>query len=192
MRRAKPGEPIEELRERSVSHAAADLATQIAGWAAAKREDIIETYCRGEVDFLPDREANLWSPLFAIASVAIPERLDELKTVALRLVGEKVKHDSEVSPATQLLSDIRTVSAAEATELMPTSRLLCELRNLPDSPWTRLSGNELARMLRPFESGRPDGTGLGLPLALKWLNAQGADLRLTPRPEGGTCAEIRW
>ncbi|HJW72904.1 MAG TPA: ATP-binding protein [Geothrix sp.] len=48
------------------------------------------------------------------------------------------------------------------------------------------------RMLRPFESGRPDGTGLGLPLALKWLNAQGADLRLVPRPEGGTCAEIRW
>jgi two-component system sensor histidine kinase HydH len=47
-------------------------------------------------------------------------------------------------------------------------------------------------MLRPFESGRPDGTGLGLPLALKWLNAQGADLRLAARPEGGTCAEIRW
>ena len=39
---------------------------------------------------------------------------------------------------------------------------------------------------------RPDGTGLGLPLALKWLNAQGADLRLASRPEGGTCAEIRW
>ena len=48
------------------------------------------------------------------------------------------------------------------------------------------------RMLRPFESGRPDGTGLGLPLALKWLNAQGADLHLRPRPEGGTRAEIRW
>lgn len=48
------------------------------------------------------------------------------------------------------------------------------------------------RMLRPFESGRPDGTGLGLPLALKWLNAQGADLRLEPRPEGGTRATIRW
>ena len=47
-------------------------------------------------------------------------------------------------------------------------------------------------MLRPFESGRPEGTGLGLPLALKWLNAQGADLRLEPRPEGGTRAEIRW
>jgi two-component system sensor histidine kinase HydH len=55
-----------------------------------------------------------------------------------------------------------------------------------------LSEDTAIRMLRPFESGRPDGTGLGLPLALKWLNAQGADLRLSPRPEGGTRAEIRW
>ena len=55
-----------------------------------------------------------------------------------------------------------------------------------------LSEDTAIRMLRPFESGRPDGTGLGLPLALKWLNAQGADLRLAARPEGGTCAEIRW
>ena len=61
---------------------------------------------------------------------------------------------------------------------------------LDDGPG--LSEDTAIRMLRPFESGRPDGTGLGLPLALKWLNAQGADLRLALRPEGGTCAEIRW
>jgi signal transduction histidine kinase len=55
-----------------------------------------------------------------------------------------------------------------------------------------LSEQAVRRMLRPFESGRPGGTGLGLPLALKWLNAQGADLRLATRAEGGTRAEIRW
>ncbi len=55
-----------------------------------------------------------------------------------------------------------------------------------------IAEGKLERMLRPFESGRPDGTGLGLPLALKWLNGQGAELRLAPRPGGGTCAEIRW
>jgi len=55
-----------------------------------------------------------------------------------------------------------------------------------------LGEDTAVRMLRPFESGRPEGTGLGLPLALKWLNAQGADLRLEARPEGGTRAEIRW
>lgn len=50
----------------------------------------------------------------------------------------------------------------------------------------------LVRMLRPFESGRPDGTGLGLPLALKWLNAQGADLRVESAPEGGTRVVVSW
>ena len=49
-----------------------------------------------------------------------------------------------------------------------------------------------ARMLKPFESGRPDGTGLGLPLALKWLNAQGADLRFGLPSEGGTRVEVCW
>ena len=50
----------------------------------------------------------------------------------------------------------------------------------------------LIRMLRPFESGRPEGTGLGLPLALKWLNVQGADLRIEARAEGGTRVRITW
>jgi signal transduction histidine kinase len=48
------------------------------------------------------------------------------------------------------------------------------------------------RMLKPFESGRPDGTGLGLPLALKWLNVQGADLAIALRPEGGSRLTVRW
>lgn len=55
-----------------------------------------------------------------------------------------------------------------------------------------LGEDTLIRMLRPFESGRPDGTGLGLPLALKWINAQGADLRIERRLEGGTRVVIRW
>ncbi|MBL0210042.1 MAG: hypothetical protein IPQ13_03875 [Holophagaceae bacterium] len=55
-----------------------------------------------------------------------------------------------------------------------------------------LGEDTLLRMLRPFESGRPDGTGLGLPLALKWINAQGADLRFEKREEGGTRVEIWW
>lgn len=50
----------------------------------------------------------------------------------------------------------------------------------------------VARMLKPFESGRADGTGLGLPLALKWLSIQGADLRFDVRPEGGTRVSIKW
>jgi signal transduction histidine kinase len=55
-----------------------------------------------------------------------------------------------------------------------------------------LNPETAARMLKPFESGRPDGTGLGLPLALKWLNVQGADLVIALRPEGGSRLTVRW
>jgi signal transduction histidine kinase len=64
------------------------------------------------------------------------------------------------------------------------------LEVLDDGPG--LGEETLIRMLRPFESGRPDGTGLGLPLALKWLNAQGADLKIGRRGERGTRAAIQW
>lgn len=55
-----------------------------------------------------------------------------------------------------------------------------------------MSPDTLQRMLRPFESGRPDGTGLGLPLAHKWALAMGAELAISKGPEGGTLAAIRW
>ncbi len=61
---------------------------------------------------------------------------------------------------------------------------------LDDGPG--LGPDAAARMLRPFESGRGDGTGLGLPLALKWLNAQGADLHIALRPEGGSRLTVGW
>ncbi len=55
-----------------------------------------------------------------------------------------------------------------------------------------LGEETLAKMMRPFESGRPDGTGLGLPLALKWINAQGADLLFEKLEAGGTRTTVRW
>ena len=55
-----------------------------------------------------------------------------------------------------------------------------------------LCHENLERLLRPFESGRPDGNGLGLPLAFKWLSAQGADLSAYKRNTGGSAFVIRW
>jgi signal transduction histidine kinase len=55
-----------------------------------------------------------------------------------------------------------------------------------------LSQQDLERTLRPFESGRPDGFGLGLPLAFKWLNAQGADLSVRRGESGGSIFVIRY
>lgn len=58
-----------------------------------------------------------------------------------------------------------------------------------DGPGIRNS----TRALRPFESERPGGLGLGLPLSLKILTLHGGTLHLARRPSGtGTEAVCRW
>ena len=61
-------------------------------WADAYKEQISKAYLKQNLDFLRDREADIWEPLFAIASVAVPERLEELKQIAIRLSGPKARH----------------------------------------------------------------------------------------------------
>jgi Protein of unknown function (DUF3631) len=150
MRRAKAGEVTEELRERAVKQEAIALTQRIVNWATAKRQEIIDSYNGSEVSSLPYREANIWAPLFAIARIAVPDRLDCLKAVALRLIGEKQKQDLELSPAVRLLVDLRSIFATHRAEKISTDRLLAELRSLPDGPWRGLSGSHLAHLLRPF------------------------------------------
>jgi hypothetical protein len=153
MKRAKHGEDVDVFRRRTLGDIAA-LAKEIRNWAAANEQNVAEAYRQNAIDFLSGREADIWEGLFAIIRVAAPERIDELRATAIRLVAEKAEHDTDSEASViRLLSDIRTVFEAEANELMPTSRLIKQLRTLPDGPWARLSGSELARMLRPFEIG---------------------------------------
>lgn len=152
MQRAKRGENVAEFRRRTLGNITA-LAEEIGAWATANKQYVAEAYHQNTIDFLSGREVDVWENLFAIIRVAAPERIDELKTAAIRLVAEKAQYDTDSEESViRLLSDLRAVFAAEATELMPTSRLLWELRNLSDGP-TRLSGIELARKLRPFKIG---------------------------------------
>lgn len=87
-----------------------------------------------------------------------------------------------------LLENACSATPVSGTVLVKVDVLSLEI--LDEGPG--LSEDTAARMMRPFESGRPEGTGLGLPLALKWLAAQGAELRLESHPKGGARAVIRW
>ena len=51
---------------------------------------------------------------------------------------------------------------------------------------------DVSKALRPFESARAGGLGLGLPLVLKILALHQGTLDLAPRPGGGTQAVCRW
>jgi hypothetical protein len=106
-----------------------------------------------DLGFLEDREADLWMPLFAVCTVAAPDRVDELKKCARSLCGAKAADDAEDSHALKLLADVRRVWPNGRLHIL-TSALLDALKIIPDSPWGE-SGRELtprglATILRPF------------------------------------------
>ena len=49
----------------------------------------------------------------------------------------------------------------------------------------------LERIFEPFFSTRPDGTGLGLPIARRIAQAHGGDLSVESRPGVGTTVTVR-
>ena len=99
---------------------------------------------------LHDREADIWEPLFAIASVAVPNRVGELKQIALNLSGEKRSLDVDESEGLRLLADIRTVFEKSQITNIHTDDLLLELKTFRESPWEELKATKLAKLLRPF------------------------------------------
>ena len=49
---------------------------------------------------------------------------------------------------------------------------------------------ELEKVFKPFYTTKPYGTGLGLPLARRFMRNLGGDVKIQNRPEGGTLVEI--
>jgi hypothetical protein len=126
----------------------------VAAFVRAYRPAIEEAYKRlvdADLDFLGDREADLWIPLFAVCSITDPDRLRELKQCAIDLSKAKSGEDANDSLPLKLLADIRTVWP-EGQDKCSSADLLEKLKALEESPWTEhlLTAHKLARMLKPF------------------------------------------
>lgn len=151
MRRHLETERIARFRCRQASEQADGIVCAITSWVERHKDQIAKAYLKQKLDFLKDREADNWEPLFAIASVAVPERLDELKQIAIRLSGEKTKSDVDDALGIRLLADIRTVFEATKSKKMSTADLNLRLAALPESRWEELTPIKIAQLLRPFE-----------------------------------------
>jgi hypothetical protein len=151
MRRHLPSESVARFRRRLAAQQAEGTVSTITAWVDAHEEQISRAYLKQNLDFLKDREADIWEPLFAIASVAVPERLEELKQVAIRLSGAKASMDVDDSLGLQLLADIRRIFAATRRNAISSAELVDRLKvdaaNHWDEQFTQL---KLARVLRPF------------------------------------------
>jgi hypothetical protein len=151
MRRHLPNEHVARFRRRFASQQAEGIVSAIETWADAHKEKVAQAYSKQNLDFLKDREADIWEPLFAIASIAVPKRLEELKQIAVRLSSEKANMDVDDSLGLRLLADIRTTFSGTKRNAIPSVELVDRLRKDAANHWSEeLTQAKLARLLRPF------------------------------------------
>jgi Protein of unknown function (DUF3631)/CHC2 zinc finger len=151
MRRRLPTEVVARFRRRSASEQAVGIVNIITSWVEHHKDEIAKAYAKEKLDFLADREADIWEPLFAIASIAVPDRLDELKQIATRLSSEKAGLDVDDTEGLRLLADIRTIFGLTKQRFSATAQLISKLKSNMDSHWGEdLTPIKLARLLRPF------------------------------------------
>lgn len=115
--------------------------------------DVAEPYeALPDLEFLQDREADCWLPLFSACSVVNPKRLDELRRCAEHLCGQKASGDVDDSLRIRLLADILSVWPDEEEKIF-SGQIIDRLNELGEAPWKteyQLTKNKLARMLREF------------------------------------------
>jgi len=133
-----------------VTNSTTGTGNLIKVWCDKHRAQVEKKYSRLDLEFLQDREADVWEPLFSILSVAAPERLDELREIALRLSKEKNSLDVDDSLGLRLLTDIRRIFQRTKSRSLSTSDLMKELQALPESSWEEVTPVKIARTLRPF------------------------------------------
>jgi len=151
MQRKKPGEQVERFLLRRVKPEAQVLKAQVESFVGRHNGEIQRAYESLDLEFLHDRDAEGWEPLFAIVEVMDSSRLDELKRCALKLTGDKVATDIDDSLPLKLLADLDAVWP-ESQPAAFTSDVIDTLKAIEDSPWAdvELTPRKLARLLRPF------------------------------------------
>jgi hypothetical protein len=155
MKRRAKDQKVERFRQARAASEGKVIHDDAAGFVEAHALEIERTYqefLERDLEFLNDRDADLWTPLFVMCSVLMPERLAELKACAMTLSAIKANDDVDDSYSLTLLRDIRA-TWPDGDEKCETTVLLERLKAIEESPWLehQLTPRKLARMLKPFE-----------------------------------------
>lgn len=170
MQRTKAGKRIEFVRQTAIEEAA-ELALEIEDALGENIEDIRDAYLTyherfDSLDFLRDRDREIWKPLFTLCQIFAPDRVSELKrsaadiaalkTMPLRRI-ENLKDEEERSKkleyAEWLLRD--SLAVIGGRDRIASAELVRGLREIPTSPWRTYEGSgiseiSLASMLKLF------------------------------------------
>lgn len=142
MKRRSSGEPITKFRRRQAEAEAASIAYDLSATPLVTDVPVPEE--------LPDRAADSWEPLLAIADAAGGAWPMQARLAATALSSED---QLPVSVGMRLLTDIRDAFGDE--DHVTTAELLRRLHDLEDAPWadwygSPLSGRGLAKLLGPY------------------------------------------
>lgn len=153
MQRKRPEDKVERFIYHRAQRETQTLKTGITEMLEAAKDDIRRTYEQcPDLDFIQDREAECWLPLFAVCLVLAPKRLGELRDCALFLGAEKAAADVDDSLPMRLLADILAVWPGGEAHVF-TTHLIDLLKALEESPWRtecELTARKLARMVGEF------------------------------------------
>lgn len=151
------------------------LRDKLAETLAIHAEEIADS-CHelGRLDFLSDREEEIWSPLFAICRVLCPDRWGELTRAAVDIstakTAEARKHTElahqhedvaqQIEFGERALRDLIQIIGSRRTKSISTADAIPALRELPTGPWRAYRGEGLkpgiegsmllASLLEPF------------------------------------------
>ncbi len=148
MLKRKRSEPVEKFRVRTATGEAASIAAGL-GAALAAQPPALEADLPSE---LPDRAADAWEPLLAMADAAGGIWPARARRAAVVLHASRARDDSL---GLRLLSDARLVFDGRGLERISSADLISALHADEESPWASerspLTPHRLARLLHPFE-----------------------------------------
>jgi hypothetical protein len=146
MRRRAPGEVVEPFRYRSAEYEATSIRESFDGLSSSMVTKL-EGFYPIMPDWLTDRPADVWEPLFAVADLAGGDWPQRARDAARALLDEQA---GTVSLGVRLLGEIRIVFGDEAS--LPTEMLLTRLKQIDEAPWAEwnITSRWLAQHLKPF------------------------------------------
>lgn len=138
---------------------------------------------------------NLRGPLKAAVQMALPEFQErDANLEAAEAEGELIEIRGDASALERLFLNL-LLNAAQALE--PGGRAIVTLQSRENEVRVTIQDNGkgiesevLDRVFEPFFSSRPDGTGLGLPIASRIAQAHGGDISVESEPGVGTTVTL--
>jgi hypothetical protein len=148
MVKRKRTEPVERFRQRLATEEATSIVDALAAAIAAQPPSLVA----GVPAELPDRAADAWEPLIAIADAAGGIWPARARRAAIVLHASRAQDDSL---GLRLLSDLRLIFDARGAERISTADLITALQADEEGPWgserTPLTPHRLGRLLNPYE-----------------------------------------